>query len=202
MKKESHTISHIGRAILSGVLILASAGAVTLSLADVPVKPTNIVDCSCVTSNSQTCATSYYESFLYGDTLSSCGSDNNYSVNDKADKIGPWYDPVAIGNSFLAIGKNIQECSLFSESGIQSCTSSIADFNGAPLFPLFLTRNIGDDTSIKCLRSGGFIGTLRLTGSYLTYFSIGAIGGGGAGGSGEGNGSDGWIPMAHNFSCY
>jgi hypothetical protein len=193
---------HKTRAVLIGALLLSSAGVFSMTLADVPVRQNDMVECLCATSNSQTCVTSSFGGFLVGDILSSCDADGNYTVADTSDTVGPWYDPAAVGNPFLGVGELIQKCGFPDINGIQSCTSSIAKFNGTPLFSPFISITIGDDTNVSCRRGNGVTGTLHLTGTYLTYFSIGSAGGDGNGGGASGDISSGWIPMAHNFSCY
>lgn len=209
-------------ALLASLLVIAAA-SLTVSFADVPVQPTNIVDCSCVTSNSQTCASANLGllGMMVDSTVSSCDASGNYSVQQIVDGTnntpGIVGSTQSSGNNNKAIGSVVQNCAI--TIGLPmvdgylttefKCSSSLPGFN--TLVTSILSAfpgTLGTSSGQACLRANNVRGQLHYTGQTLfTGLSIGGINstiGGVTGGSGTGNNGGPGLSyrMVDNYSCY
>jgi hypothetical protein len=201
------------KTVLLTLTIISLAGVLHSAFADVPITPTTpIVECTCVTSDSQTCVT-VKSDFTTGDTYSACDTGGNYIASDiqgSISRLGAWVDPQATGNVYVANGSLVQECilpSLISGNYSTGCTSPFPIFNNTTsMLPSIIgdiitgtITTIGYDSGLACHRAASVRGTLHLTGIYYSYFSIGGPGGDGSAG---GNFDSSWVRSASNYSCY
>jgi hypothetical protein len=203
------------RTLLGATALISFALLASNVFADVPVAPTDIVDCSCVTSNAQTCASANLGSLglVVDSVVTACDASNNYSVLPYID--GTNNNPGIVGtlastaNNSKAVGSTIQTCSITVGlplvDGLLStyfnCTSPLAgfsNFNSSILSPI--GNAIGVATGVTC-KTANSTGRLHYTGYTIwTGVSVGWFFTGNGQTTTPGTGLT--SRLVDNYSCY
>lgn len=138
---------------ISYILVAASliVGSIAVVRADVPIPPTPAgVDCSCVTSSTQTCASKIFGKYWYSQytssDITSCSS-GAYSVLDIPVPPQKFY-------------------SFNTETWTSSTVANKKEATGnASVTYVPHSVSIGYDTGTICTKAGGITGTLKVTGT-------------------------------------